>query len=121
MTADAANTLFTFPEGYPALLEQIGHVLGRKLLELGIDHAKANAHALAMLDAIRKEVGGTMVYVSKGQSYDMSARDDAIYAKFRGNNYTQLARLYQLTDMQIRNIVKRGRARDVARKQARLF
>ncbi len=114
-------TPFQFPDGYPELWEQLGHVIGHKLLDWGVAHTQAQAWSLELLDAMRAECGGGQLYLSKGQSYELSKRDLEIYGKFKGDNYDQLGRAYRLTSIQIRNIVKRGRARDVARKQARLF
>lgn len=113
--------VMTFPEGYPELLEQMGHILGRKLLDLGLPLAIANRHAFEMIEAIREECGGQQQYIPKGDSYEMTLRDEAIYAKFKGTNYHELAHEFDLTTVQIRNIVKRGRARDIAKRQVQLF
>jgi Mor family transcriptional regulator len=112
---------FTFPEGYPELLEQMGHIIGTELLTLGLPLQIANAKALDITNAIRRDLGGQQLYVSKGLEYDLSMRDEEIYAAFRGDNYDELTRRYNLTTVQIRNIVKKGQLRDQARRQNKLF
>jgi Mor family transcriptional regulator len=121
MSQAVPQTVMTFPDGYPELLEQMGQILGRKLLDLGLPLAIANAKAFEMIEAIREEIGGQQQYIPKGEAYEMSIRDESIYAKFKGANYHDLAHEFDLTTVQIRNIVKRGRARDVAKRQHALF
>lgn len=113
--------LLTFPDGYPELLEQMGQIIGAELLTLGLPLSIANAKALSITNAIRREVGGQQLYVSKGLEYDLSLRDEEIYAAFKGNNYDDLARRFSLTTVQIRNIVRKGQLRDQARRQNKLF
>ena len=36
MSQAVPQTVMTFPDGYPELLEQMGQILGRKLLDLGL-------------------------------------------------------------------------------------
>lgn len=111
----------SFPEGYPEVLEHMGQIVGRSLLGLGLPKEVANAKAFEIVEAIRDELGGQQQYISKAVSYEMSIRDESIYAKFKGANYHDLAHEFDLTTVQIRNIVKRGRARDVAKRQGALF
>lgn len=121
MSQAVHQTVMTFPEGYPELLEQMGQIIGAELLTLGLPLSIANAKALSITNAIRREVGGQQLYVSKGLEYDLSLRDEEIYAAFRGNNYDDLARRFSLTTVQIRNIVRKGQLRDQARRQNKLF
>jgi Mor family transcriptional regulator len=121
MSQAVPQTVMTFPDGYPELLEQMGQIIGAELLTLGLPLSIANAKALSITNAIRREVGGQQLYVSKGLEYDLSLRDEEIYAAFRGNNYDDLARRFSLTTVQIRNIVRKGQLRDQARRQNKLF
>ena len=121
MSQAVTQPVMTFPDGYPDLLEQMGQILGRKLLDLGLPLAIANAKAFEMTEAIREAIGGQQQYIPKGEAYEMSIRDEAIYAKFNGTNYQDLGHEFDLTTVQIRNIVNRGRARDVAKRQQALF
>ncbi|QDF95156.1 hypothetical protein CJ010_00605 [Azoarcus sp. DD4] len=88
---------------------------------LKLDHQPAAEAALSIAEAARKELGGGMLYIPKGTAWELSARDREIYARFRGDNYDQLAREFQLTEMRIRQIVDRCRRTDLKDRQAGLF
>lgn len=63
---------------------------------------------LAQLQHLSREVGGRGgLYVSKGlaELVERNSRNDEIRAKFRGNNYRELAREYGLSEVSVRQIV----------------
>lgn len=110
-----------FPENYPEQLEQIGQILYRELLDIKMSEADANAKAFKMVEALRSQVGGGAIYFPMGMHYQLSIRDEEIWAKFKGNNIPALAIEYGLSQMQIRNILAVARARDTAKRQSNLF
>jgi len=61
--------------------------------------------ALAQLQHLAAQLGGSAIYLAKGVAVHLSARDRAMCAEFRGNNYFALARKYDLTEMRVRQIV----------------
>ncbi len=91
------------PTGYPELLAEIGHILRGQLPTV------PDVDLLAALEAIRTELGGTTHYVPRGQAFDPTVRDAAIYAAFNGRNYTELANAHGLTEAQVRQIIQRQR------------
>lgn len=111
----------TFPDGYPELLEQIGQAVYRKLLAFQLDPHLASSWAFHITEAIRADVGGVQQYIPRGISYELSIRDQKIWAEFHGDNYNTLARKYKLTEMQVRNIIKRAREREALNRQYRLL
>jgi Mor family transcriptional regulator len=114
-------SLMQFPENYPEQLEQIGQILYRELLDIKMSEADANAKAFKMVEALRSQVGGGAIYFPMGMHYQLSIRDEEIWAKFKGNNIPALAIEYGLSQMQIRNILAVARARDTAKRQSNLF
>lgn len=65
---------------------------------------------------LASEIGGRAIYLPKGVALRLSARDLEICERFRGNNYRELAREYDLTEMRVRQIVDAWqRARYLAR------
>lgn len=110
-----------FPPEYPELLNDIGQVIARKLADLGFPAENAKNSAYQITETIRTELGGTHMYLPKGQSYELNARDREIYSRYTGRNLYELSRMYKLTEMQIRTIVKRGLARARARQQLPLL
>lgn len=110
-----------FPDGYPELLEQVGQVIFRHLRHYDVARDSAISMTFSIVEAVRTEIGGVQQYIPRGLSYELSQRDQEIWNKFTGDNYDKLAREYQLTEMQVRNIVKRARARDTATRQGSLI
>jgi Mor family transcriptional regulator len=109
-------------DDYPELLALIANAAYTWLtLRLKFDHQTAAEAALSIAEAARKELGGGHLYLPKGQEWELSRRDREIYGKFRGDNYTQLAREYRLTEMRIRQIIERCRKADIRARQSRLF
>lgn len=118
--ARAETVVFDFPENYPDVLEQMGQCIGRTLVKHGIKKPKAQEIAFESIEGIRSEVGGAYLYVNKGITYELSARDMEIWQKFNGRNYFELSQEYKLSEMQIRNIINTVRARELAKRQGSL-
>lgn len=107
---------------YPEALGLIASAAYRWLTKhLKLDHQPAAEAAFAIAEEARRELGGGHIYIAKGQEWELSLRDREIYAKFRGDNYAQLAREYDLTEMRIRQIVTRCRLADIKSRQSGLF
>ena len=113
------STMMHFPDGYPELLEQIGQVIYNRLVTHEI--AQATSLAFTITEAIRTEIGGVQQYIPRGLSYELSQRDEQIWSEFNGDNYKMLAHKYNITEMQVRNIVKRARQRDLSTRQMPLL
>lgn len=121
MTNKKEPIYIAFPDGYPEILEHMGQTIGRKLIEHGMAYDTVKVAAVDITEAIRTEIGGVQQYIPRGLNYMLSQRDIEIYEKFKGNNYDALAHEYQLTAMQIRNIIKRAQDRDKAARQGNLL
>jgi len=109
-------------DDYPEILAAAANAAYAWMTEqLKLDHQPAAEAAFAIAEAIRTEVGGAYEYIPKGQTWVLSRRDREIYAKFRGDNYRQLARDFHLSEMRVRQIVDRCRAADIKSRQTGLF
>ncbi|AWI78618.1 transcriptional regulator [Parazoarcus communis] len=109
-------------DDYPEALGLIANAAYTWLVEhLKLDHQTAAEAALSIAERARKELGGGHQYIPKGRDYELSRRDRQIYGKFHGDNYTQLAREFDLTEMRIRQIVDRCRKADIKARQTGLF
>jgi Mor family transcriptional regulator len=113
--------MMNFPENYPDLLEQIGQVVYLRLTQHDVVRDRAVLLAFEITEAIRSEIGGVQQYIPRGQSYDLSLRDQQIWQEFTGDNLQKLAHKYALTEMQVRNIVNRARRREQATRQGSLL
>ena len=109
--------MMSFPEEYPELLEQIGQVIYNRLVNHDMASGQATSLTFEITEAIRTEIGGVQQYIPRGLSYELSQRDQKIWNEFNGSNYQALAHKYNLTEMQVRNIVKRARQREMAARQ----
>ena len=109
-----------FPTNYPELLVSIGMSALPTLRKYGVGEEFLPKALFEMAESIRHTIGGTSVYISKGQAYDLSERDEAIYQQFTGRNYQALAVANDLSEMTVRTIVNAGRLRDQKRRQGAL-
>lgn len=75
---------------------------------------------LMQLQHLVEQKGGRSVYLAKSVAVHLSARDREICARFRGDNYYELARKYDLTEMRVRQIVDAWQRARFAGRQSRL-
>lgn len=64
-----------------------------------------SAQVMAQMQHIANEVGGEAIYFAKGLAMHLSSRDRELYAKFNGHNHRELARLYDITETRVRQII----------------
>lgn len=118
--AAATAVVLDLPENYPEALGVIAHIVCARLIKNGMLDQKAKALAFDITESIRADVGGFNLYIPRGVKYELSVRDEQIYREFNGQNLQALAHQYKLSEMQMRTIVERGRARDQAQRQGAL-
>lgn len=113
--------LFVFPDRYHERLEQIGQMVGRILWAAAskapITPDDAQRIAYEITEGLRNEHGGGQFYLARNIDHDLEPRDRAIWADFTGNNYFQLAKKYNLSDVRVREIVEEQRQASVRRNQ----
>lgn len=76
--------------------------------------------ALRLTERLSAECGGMNFYMNKGISYRATVRDREMFERFNGRNYDELARIYRLTPMRVRQIVAAMMIDEVARRQGKL-
>ena len=111
-------------DSYPEVLADIARQLHARLMEdprVKLPHIVAAEVALSITEHVRKNVGGVSVYIPRGHAYEATQREIAIYRDFKGDNYHQLARQYNLTEMRIRQIVNHVSQVEKAKRQQNLF
>ena len=111
---------------YPEALRTIAEWLFVQLVEDDENAPSPESLARHALQALRqterlsREEGGRNFYLGRGMRYRESLRDRKMYEQFNGRNYDELARLYYLTPMRVRQIMDAMHADDLARRQGRL-
>lgn len=109
-------------DDYPETLALIAAASYKWLTDhLKLDHQPAAEAAFAIAEAVRTQIGGEYHYIPNGLAWTLTRRDREIYAKFRGDNYRELAREYHLSEMRVRQIIYRCRAADIETRQSSFF
>jgi Mor family transcriptional regulator len=105
---------------YPERLADVATVLYIELLNGGYQVEVAAPLALALTEALRDELGGQRMYVTKGRQLTLSRRDMDIYAAFNGRNQHLVARQFNLCEERVRQILRRVQAARTAELQGAL-
>lgn len=106
---------------WPQRLRELFEIEHRySLRSMPADQAAADAGARTLL--IADYLGGSAVYLPRGDALRKAVRDAMIYARFnRASNMDTLAREFGVTTPHLYEIVAREKARNIAKRQGRLF
>lgn len=118
-----ANHLF-LDDSYPEVLADIARTIHERLMEdprIKLAHPIAAEVAMSVAEHVRKNIGGVATYIPRGINYELTLRDREIWAEFNGDNYHELARKHDVTEMRVRQIVTQAMRIDKARRQQNLF
>lgn len=105
---------------YPERLADVATVLFIELLNQAHAVETAAPLALALTEAVRDELGGERMYVTKGRRLMLSRRDREIHSAFNGRNQHLLARQFGVCEERVRQILRRAEAALVAERQGTL-
>ncbi|MBE2242449.1 MAG: transcriptional regulator [Burkholderiaceae bacterium] len=105
---------------YPERLADVATVLYIELLNHAHTVEAAAPLALALTEAVRDELGGQRMYVTKGLQLTLSKRDMEIYDAFNGRNQHLVARQFNLCEERVRQILRRVQAARTAELQRTL-
>jgi Mor family transcriptional regulator len=106
---------------YPEILEEMAAHLTKFLTERGMDPKAAGEAAFSATEHVRANVGGRVVYIPFGVSYEAQKRWEEIWEKFNGGNVVQLAREYDCTEVHINRILRQMRERKRREVQGDMF
>lgn len=113
-----------FDSAYPERLRDVATCLYLQLLAErlpGIAPPALAGIALRQTELLSQELGGGNFYMHKGTSYRLSVRDREMCGRFKGNNFPELARAYDLTEQRVRQIVAAWQREELERRQSPLF
>ena len=103
----------------PEILSYLGASLAHRLEKEGIDSQKASHIALNMMDVMRKEFGGQLLYFPKGIQLDIDQKAFDILDKFyKGATISELAHEYQHSIQYIYKVIAKARAKFKAERAA---
>lgn len=106
-----------FDPQYPERLADVATVLYIELINTDHQPQVAATLALALTEALRDELGGQRMYISRGQQYALSKRDMQIFDAFNGRNQHLVARQFNLCEERVRQILRRVQAARTAERQ----
>jgi Mor family transcriptional regulator len=106
---------------YPDAWARVAECLYLGLRDAGSGEATAQARlAMTLTEGLRAELGGSQLYLAKGQNFELSLRDRQILAAFNGRNHRQLAHEHGVTERYIYDIVARRSREEYERRQGKL-
>lgn len=91
------------------------------LQELGITGELADHAGAAVADHMADHWGGQVLSVPKDYSYRLAERERVILGEFSGNNYSELAKAYNITERGLRKLISRAILRQRDLFQGNLF
>lgn len=103
------------------LLADLVVVVTRHLTDNGLSPNEAEIVANALADHLAKHWGGQVIPFPKDLRRELTRLELEIYDKFRGDNYDELARQYEMTMSGMRKLIARIRAKLAADTQHDLF
>lgn len=109
---------------YPEVLADIAREIHMQLMNhplVKLPHPIAAEVALGVAEKVRHNIGGVAVYIPRGRDYELSLRDKQMWADFKGDNYGELARKYEKSEMRIRQIMERIGKCEKSKRQQNLF
>lgn len=111
-------------DSYPEVLADIARTVHQRLMahpRLKLAHPIAAEVAMDVAEHVRKNIGGVATYIPRGMSYELTQRDRQMWADFKGDNHSELARKYDMTEMRVRQIIGLAMKADKAARQQALF
>lgn len=103
------------------VLDDIRAHIEQALAQSAIDELIADDVAVKVFNSMAKHWGGQLIYFPKGIALKVSNRNKQIWGDFRGNNYVELAKKYDLTVQRIYQIVAECRRIEATQRQGNLF
>jgi Mor family transcriptional regulator len=101
--------MLTLPDPYPDTLAELARLIHDQLQsKMGED---AGPQALLIVEALRRELGGSLIYIPKDTARARRRRDDAIVREFTGRNHDALARKYGVSTLHVYRILAAARPR----------
>ena len=95
---------------FVGILEQLTDDLSKILLDSGVEESKVGALLGKFESTFQHHFSGESIYVKNCKSDKIRMRNLHIVAEFANGNYRELARKYDLSVRQIKEIVRDGSA-----------
>lgn len=118
---ERAGDVLTDRARWPQRMTELFDVLYAYNVRLGMQADTAAPDAAERTFLIADYLGGSVVYLPRGDALRRAVRDAEAYRRHTGNNTEQLAREYGMTTTKFYELIAREKARRLRRLQGRLF
>jgi Mor family transcriptional regulator len=106
---------------WPMRLVEIYDIEFAYSLRQGLDRDAAARDAAARTILIADYIGGSSIYLPRGDELRRAVRDSEVYTRHRGSNHDALAREIGMTSTKLYELIAREKARRTRKLQGRLF
>jgi Mor family transcriptional regulator len=103
---------------YPKVLAGIAVEVTKMMMARGDEEQTAMDFGFQVAELIRGHLGGSHVYIPKGQEFYLSKRDEEIRREFNGTNRQELCRQHSISEMRFYQIISAGRTKQAASTKA---
>ncbi len=95
---------------YPEVLAEVAVKVTEMMIDRGEEERAALDFGLEVAEMIRSHWGGEQIYISRGSSFSVSARNQALIDEFNGTNHHELAIKYNIVPRHVYGILAADRA-----------
>lgn len=103
------------------LLSEVAYYVESLAIEHGVSKDVSEQLGVNAANLLAENWGGQMISIPKDHFYKLAERDELIYTDFKGNNWGELVRKYNMTENGIRRVINRVHKRIVNKLQPDLF
>lgn len=94
------------PQAYPEILGELLTLLAAELRSAGLDVTSSNDIAWRTTEVVRDRWGGQGIYIPQAVSFDTLQRYRAIWDAFTGQNVSDLARQFDLSEQAVYKAIR---------------
>lgn len=102
---------------YPEIFAEMVVFLVQELVNRGLDMDAANEAAMSATEKVRIAFAGQLLYIPRGDKFNIAERDEEIYGRFDGTNVAELARDYKLSVAHVYRVISKCRTKLSTNKQ----
>lgn len=94
----------------PEILVELTAIVAATLVDEGVDAGAAQGHAHAVIERIRRALGGQKIYIPSGKSIDVERMRQDIARRWDGTNTRELCREFGISESRLRQCADEARA-----------
>lgn len=96
---------------YPETLVELTAIVAATLVDEGVDAGAAHSLSRAVIERVRKALGGQKIYIPSGRSADVERMRREIFARWDGTNTRELCREFGISESRLRQLYGEAKSR----------